>query len=136
VKALLVAVLALACSQTSSASKVADRFVDYYFVEIDQEKALPLTTATARVKLEEELRQVKTVRDSGYVPSQAKASVYYERTYLRQEGTSARAIYDITIKAGSTEDYRHVLVSLSATHGTWRVSSFTIREGKAEKAPP
>lgn len=127
--------LALACSKPTSVAKVADLFVDYYFVEIDQEKALPLTTATARLKLEEELRQVKAVRGGGYAPSQAKATVYYERSYLQEQTTSARAIYDITVKQDREEDYRHVLVSLTREGGAWRVSSFTLREGRTEKGP-
>src|SRR5262249_6392495 len=61
-----------------SAEQVADRFVDLYFVEIDQKRVLPLTTGLARTKIEEELGLVEGIRRN-YQPDQAKPSIFYTR---------------------------------------------------------
>lgn len=123
---------------SNSASDVADRFVDYYFVEIDQDKALPLTTGDARRRIEEELEAVKQIRQDGYGPEKARPHVYYERVSLSTDGDGhrARAVYDITIQHGSDRSRRHALVSLHDQEGgQWRVAFFAVKDGPAPRRP-
>ena len=62
--------LLLICGCTPKTStEVADKFVDLYFVEIDQKKALPLTSGLAHQKIEEELSLVADIRRS-YEPEE------------------------------------------------------------------
>jgi hypothetical protein len=126
-----------ACSgrPANEAVAVAEKFLDLYFVEVDQERALPLTTGLAREVLEKELRDVAAVRAGGADPSQARGRAYYKRTYLKEDpaSASARLVYDLTMEYGERADktQRHVLLSLRREEGQWRVSSFTVREGHA-----
>lgn len=131
----------LGCSRgapRNEAEAVARRFVDLYFVEIDQEKALPLTTGPARAALEKELLEVRQVRQGGYRPEEAKATVYYEQAYLRvdEKAGSARAIYDLDIEAGPQKVERHVLLTLhNQDGGSWRVATYTLKDGPAQRGP-
>ena len=43
-------------------ASVADKFVDRYYVESDQDSALPLTTGVATLRLEEELKLTAEAR--------------------------------------------------------------------------
>ncbi len=58
----LLLLLLLAGCTPKSAAAVSDRFVDLYFVEIDQKRALELCTGLARSKIEEELSLVAQIR--------------------------------------------------------------------------
>jgi hypothetical protein len=128
--------LIVACGRGASNTPgaVADRFLDLYLIEIDQARALPLTTGPARQRIEEELEAVKAIRGAGYTPSAAKPAVYYERASLLREPAAgtARAVYDIRIRQGDTESRRHVLLSLhNRDAGQWKVASFVVQEGPA-----
>jgi hypothetical protein len=138
----VLAVVLLGCGRdrapANTPDSVAERFMDWYFVEIDQEKALPLTTGSARATLERELADVKSIRGQGYSAQAAKGKVYYKRTYRRldEAAGSARMIFDVTVELGRDRTLRHVLLSLHAQEGgQWRVASFTLREGAAPGAP-
>jgi hypothetical protein len=121
----------------NQAVAVAERFLDLYFVEIDQEKALPLTVGLAHEALEKELRDVAGVRAGGYSPADATGKAYYQRTYLKEDASAgtARLIYNLTMEYGRERDttQRHVLLSLRKDEGRWKVASFIVREGPASR---
>lgn len=135
----LAALLAAGCSKDAPANEpgdVAERFLDLYLLEVDQERALSLTTGVAHKRLEDELAEVAGIRATGYTPSAAKARIYYKRTMLREDGKSgrARAVYDLTIKHSGGETQRHVLLSLTnRDNGRWRVASFTFVDGPSQR---
>jgi hypothetical protein len=135
VKPALALLLLLVGCAPKSAEAVADKFVDLYFVEIDQQRALPLTTGLARTKLEEELGLVEKIRHN-YEPEQAKPSIYYVRKSARVEGERAQLTYDLTIKQGRDETPRSALISVEHVDGAWKVGNFIVREGHAPAAPP
>ncbi|MEK6607655.1 MAG: hypothetical protein AABZ30_08345 [Myxococcota bacterium] len=133
----VLALAALLCGCRGEAESVADRFVSYYFVEISQDKALPLASGVAREKLREELRLVASVRRGGYTPSQARGSVSVSRGRSRVEGDHVRVEYDLIIGAGEAESRRHVLVVVRregasprprGRAGGWRVSNFQVTD--------
>lgn len=130
----ILALLLLCGCQPKSAEAVADKFVDLYFVEIDQQRALALTTGLARTKLEEELGLVEKIRHD-YEPEQAKPSIFYVRKSARVDGERAQLTYDITIKQGRDETRRSALVSAEHVGGAWKVGNFIVREGHAPEAP-
>jgi hypothetical protein len=119
-----------------SPEAVADKFVDFYFVEIDQKRALPLTSGLARSKIEEELSLVADIRRT-YEPEQAsKPSVFYQRRTLLMQGDHARVSYDITVRQGRDQTTRNALVSLERTGGKWTVGNFIVSEGHLPAPPP
>jgi hypothetical protein len=131
--------LLVACSRgDGGAAGVADRFVDLYFIEIDQARALPLTTGSAQRRLQEEIAQVAGVRGAGHTADAAKPRVFYERTMFEEQTAAgtARAVYDIRIDQGAQEDRRHVLVSLTRRDPDgWKVAAFVLEEGPAARVP-
>jgi hypothetical protein len=133
--AVLLSLSFLCACQPKTPEAVADKFVDLYFVEIDQQRALALSSGLARTKLEEELGLVEKIRHN-YVPDQAKPSIYYVRRSSQLLGDHARFSYDLTIKQGRDESQRNVLLSLEQVDGAWRVGNFIVKEGYAPTAPP
>ena len=114
---------------------VADRFVDLYFVEIDQKRALEVTTGLGRSKLEEELSLVSKIRET-VDPDQAKPSIFYKRKSASIDGEHGRATYDITIRQGRDETRRSALISLEKVGPDWKVANFITREGWLTEKPP
>jgi hypothetical protein len=113
---------------------VADRFVDLYFVEIDQRRVLPLTSGLARSKIEEELGLVEKVRQT-YDPAQAKPTISYARRSEQVAGDHARVSYDITIRQGRDETRRNALISAERIDGVWTVANFIVHEGYLPPRP-
>jgi hypothetical protein len=114
-----------ACSPLKSAAGVADRFVDKYYVESDQQSALPLASGVALLRLQSELQLVGGSR-RGIAQGSHAASVFYSRTALSADATSARADYALTIRPqGGPEILRDAHLELAAQpDGTWRVIRF------------
>jgi hypothetical protein len=113
---------------------VADKFVDLYFVEIDQTRALAYATGLAHAKLEEELSLVAKIRQT-VDPEQSKPSIFYSRKDASVDGDHARATYDLTIRQDRDETRRSALISLERVGDQWKVANFIVREGWAAERP-
>ena len=109
------------------AGSVADRFVDKYYVESDQDRALPLTTGVAAMRLRDELKLTDEARrgQSGIPLRQVR--VYYSRKALQGDGDGRTADYELDIRPqGGGELQRHAHLRLSREpDGTWRVADFS-----------
>src|SRR5260221_11745647 len=81
------AALLLACGSMTDPARVADKFVDKYYVESDQNTALPLTTGVAQMRLKEELALTAEARreQSGMQLRQVRG--YYSRKSFTAERT-------------------------------------------------
>ena len=116
-----------ACGGMKSPSSVADRFVDRYYVESDQEKALPLTAGFARLKLGEELRLTAEARRGGGPGMQIRpVRVYYTRKSLGGEGAARSAEYELDIRpqGGGALQRAARLELAQEADGSWRVTRF------------
>lgn len=133
-KWLLACALAFCACAPKSANDVADRFVDLYFVEIDQKRALDLTSGLAKSKLEEELSLVEKIRQT-YEPEQAKPSIFYKRKSSEVSGDHGRMTYDLTIRQGRDETQRSALISVEKVGDRWYVANFIVREGHLPERP-
>jgi hypothetical protein len=131
---ILVALLLVTACTPRSASQVADKFVDLYFVEIDQKRALPLSSGLAHQKIEEELSLVADIRRT-YEPEQAKPSIFYTRQSQMESGDHARFTYDLTIRQGRDETHRNALISVERIDGKWTVANFIVQEGHLPERP-
>jgi hypothetical protein len=127
-RTIFLAAMLLGGCAPKSAEQVAGRFVDLYFVEIDQKRALELSSGLARTKLEEELSLVEKIRAT-YEPDQAKPSIFYTRREAQVEGDHARMSYDLTIRQGRDETKRSALISVEKIGDKWTVGNFMVREG-------
>lgn len=129
----LAMVLASGCTPKTP-EQVADKFVDLYFVEIDQRRALPLTSGLAHSKLEEELSLVEKVRRE-MTPDQVKPTIHYTRRSAETSGEHARVTYDVTVQVGRDETKRNALISVELADGKWTVGNFIVREGHLLEKP-
>jgi hypothetical protein len=122
----VLATILLACGSLTNPGGVADRFVDKYYVESDQQAALPLTDGVARLRLQSELLLVGASR-RGIAPGSHAAKVFYNRKALAAEASSATADYALTIKPqGGSDLLRDAHVELQRQpDGTWRVVRFS-----------
>lgn len=115
----------LSCGGARTPSGAADRFVDKYYVESDQQAALGLSEGMARLRLEDELRLVGASR-RGIAPGSHTAKVYYDRKRLDGQGGTRTAEYALHIKPqGGTPIEKEAHLELrQQADGTWRVSRF------------
>ncbi|HEY6908637.1 MAG TPA: hypothetical protein VI356_04650 [Myxococcales bacterium] len=118
---------AAACGGMKSPGSVADKFVDHYYVEADQDSALPLTTGIATMRLEDELKLTKEARQGNPGMTLRQVRVYYKRKALSGQGPSREADYELDIRpqgGGNLERGAHLTLS-QQPDGTWRVSNFS-----------
>jgi hypothetical protein len=123
-------VLALAlaaCGGMKDAASVADKFVDRYYVESDQDGALPLTTGIAAMRLREELDLTREARQGNAGMPLRQVRVYYTRKALTGDEAERVADYELDIRPqGGGSLQRGAQVTLSRQQdGTWRVSRFS-----------
>lgn len=117
----------ISCAKDSSTPKgVSEKFIEEYFVYIEQEKALPLTMGLAKMKIEEQLKEVKKVRKTGENLGFMLADV--EFTFVKEmsvrEGIKGFE-YELNIQSNDFSQKRNVLISVSKKNGKWLVSNFT-----------
>lgn len=125
------------CRRKSAAERVSDRFVDLYYVEINQRAALDITAGRAHDELAQQLIEVGHVRGAAAGAGEGeRPRTYYERVSHRTDGDVAIFVYDLTTKMGrSAGVHRHATIGLAKRDGRWRVIWFGENEGKAPRAP-
>jgi hypothetical protein len=124
---LVVALVLIGCGGMKDAASVADKFVDRYYVESDQDGALPLTVGVASMRLKDELDLTRQSRQGNPGMQLRPVRVYYRRTALTGDGGEREADYELDIRpqgGGEMQRGAH-LVLLRQQDGTWRVSRFS-----------
>ena len=123
----LALLLLAACGGMKDAGSVADKFVDRYYVESDQQSALPLTTGVASMRLKDELKLTREGRQGNPGMQLRPVRVYYSRKSLAGDGPAREADYELDIRPqGGGDLQRGAHLSLRREpDGTWRVASFS-----------
>jgi hypothetical protein len=114
------------------AGSVADKFVDRYYVESDQDAALPLTIGVASLRLKDELNLTREARMGNAGMQLRPVRVYYTRKGLVGDDHELVANYELDIRPqGGGTLQRGAKVTLSRQQdGTWRVSRFSESQPK------
>jgi hypothetical protein len=126
-KVFLIAAAALACGGMKDPASVGDKFVDKYYVESDQDGALPYTTGIASMHLKEELALAAEARRGGSGMPLRQVRVYYSRKPLTGEGASREVDYELDIRpqgGGELQRLAHLKIA-QQPDGTWRVTDFS-----------
>jgi len=112
-----------ACSKESAAQKVADQFIEAYYVQLSVKDALPMTEGLAKEKLEGQLKLM--VGDGGPDPSADKPRVTY--SLVKHESPSADAAVFVYSVKTHMEDLggRTVFVKLRHDGNQWIITQFT-----------
>ena len=122
---IVVAFVLAGCSRGNTPEGVAERFVEAYYVQIDQMQALEFAAALAREKLQQELQLVAQARRGGGV-EQARPKVQYTRTHTRPEGRQVFFIYDLTIQPTQFSPIlQQVLITTEQLGEQWKVINFS-----------
>jgi transposase len=118
------AIAILGCSRSNSAQGVADRFVQTYYVQIDQAQALEFTTGLARERLRQELQQVASLRRGGSL-EQARPKVSYTLARTQSEGRQVLLVYDLTITPPQVKPIlKKILIIMEQLGEQWKVINF------------
>jgi transposase len=122
--ALCVAIAILGCSRSDSAQGVADRFVQAYYVQIDQAQALEFTIGLARERLQQELQRVASLR-RGSSLEQARPKVSYTLARTQAEGQQVLVVYDLTITPPQVKPILKKILIITELFGEqWKVINF------------
>jgi len=124
---LALALALLGCGGMKDAGSVADKFVDKYYVESDQDSALPLTTGIATLRLRDELKLTREARQGNPGMPLRPVRVYYKRTALTGSDGAREADYELDIRpqgGGDLQRGAHLVLERQQD-GTWRVSRFS-----------
>ncbi len=123
---LLLCGLACACGRgRANPGTVADRFVDKYYVESDQQGALEYAGGVAALKLRDELKLAAEGRRPGMDMVSRQIRVYYRREALSGEGDLRRADYHLDIRPqGGGVLKREAHLELQRGPDGWRVMRF------------
>jgi hypothetical protein len=117
------------CRGMKDPASVADNFVDKYYVESDQDRALQFTTGIATMRLKDELKLTAEARGGrGTAGMQVRPErVYYKRGKVAGSGQKRSADYDLDIRpqgGGDLQRSAHVDL-VQEQDGSWRVSNFS-----------
>ena len=118
--------LVAACGGMKDPGSVADKFVDRYYVESDQQGALLFTAGVATLQLEDELRLSAEGRRPGNPFPSRQVRVYYTRSSLGGANAERTADYKLDIRpqgGGDLQREAHLTLARQAD-GTWRVVRF------------
>jgi hypothetical protein len=118
--------LLAACGGMKDPGSVADKFVDRYYVESDQQGAMTFASGVAALRLKDELRLSAEARAPGSQYPSRQVRVYYTRTALAGNGAERIADYklDIRPQGGGTLEREAHLTLAREQDGTWRVVRF------------
>jgi hypothetical protein len=117
----------LACGGPKDPASVADKFVDRYYVESDQDGALPLTTGVASMRLKDELKLTREARLGNAGMQLRPVRVYYTRKSLTGGESEREADYELDIRpqgGGSMQRGAHLTLARQQD-GTWKVTRFS-----------
>ena len=126
-ESLVLALVLAACGGMRDAGSVADKFVDRYYVESDQDSALPLTTGVASLRLQDELKLTREARMGNPGMQLRPVRVYYKRTSLTGGDREREAEYELDIRpqGGGKLQRGARLTLVRQEDGTWRISRFS-----------
>ena len=115
----------MGCSRSDSAEGVADQFVQAYYVQIDQARALEFTTGLAHQRLQDELQRVLQLR-GGRSLELARPKVAYALSRAQAEGRQVLLVYDLTVSPPQVAPIlKKILIITEQLGERWKVINFT-----------
>jgi hypothetical protein len=122
---LLIGVAVVGCSRDNTPEGVANRFMQAYYVQIDQGEALEFAGALARERLQQELGAVTPLRRGGNFAA-ARPEVQYTLFRTQPEGRQVLLYYDLTIAPAQVPPMlKKVLIITEQLDEQWKVINFT-----------
>ncbi|VUZ85536.1 hypothetical protein MELA_01921 [Candidatus Methylomirabilis lanthanidiphila] len=125
------------CGEGGGASqKVAEQFIDRYYVQANPAEATALATDDMAQKIEEQfalLAKVVPVKNSGSHKASFTMKESSTRSWTRPQLGYAHYIYEVEIAAKGAEPvYKSVVLAVKHIDGAWRITGF---DEKSESGP-
>jgi hypothetical protein len=122
----LVALLASACKGERSPQDVAERFLDKYYLEIDQPAALLLTVGPASGRIQAEIADLEAARRQGLETMPSRPRMYYSKLAERPAAAAdeRELEYDLSIDSQGVKLHKRVDLRLKEDGGHWRIYNF------------
>lgn len=127
--ALLLCALALwasACRSGRSPQDVAERFLDKYYLEVDQPAALRLAVGPAAGRIQAEIADLAAARGQGLEASPNRPRMYYRK--LKEQPATAggerELEYDLSIDSQGVKLHKRVDLRLKEDGGAWKIYNF------------
>ena len=117
----------ISCGPKNVPEEVAEDFLFRYFIELNQQGALELSTGLAADKLKKEIQLLQSVRREPDLDlSKHKPFIDYKRVNLqKQQDGSLTFYYEVTIeKRDGVKLKREVVLSTIDVEGQWKVKNF------------
>jgi hypothetical protein len=123
---LLLAFVATGCWSDRSPRDVAHRFLDKYYLEIDQQAALQLCVGSASGRIKAEIADLDAARREGLDASPSHPRMYYRQ--LADQPVTApgerEQQYDLTIDSQGVMLHKRIDLVLKEDGGRWRIANF------------
>jgi len=125
VASLCIAIAIMGCSRSNNAQRVADQFMQAYYVQIDQARALEFSHGLAHERLRQELQQVAPLRRGSSI-EQARPQASYTLARTQPDGQHVLFVYDLTITPSQAKPIlKKVLIIAEPLGEQWKVINFT-----------
>jgi hypothetical protein len=122
---LVIAFAVASCARQNSPESTGDRFVEAYYVQIDQAQAAEFAAGLARERLQAELQKVMQLRRHDTL-AQARPQVSYALARAQPEGRQVLLTYDLTIRPSQVAPIlKKILLIMEPVGEQWKVVNFT-----------
>lgn len=120
----MIFVASAGCGKANDPDKIAERFVDAYYIEYDFNRAMEMARGPAMTRLKEEKKLVDDAREKVALAA-SKAQVYYSPPERRAVGDDlVHYTFALDIKHGSNQIARTAVIMVGRDAGGWKVISF------------
>lgn len=127
-RAVVIAVLAAACSRDRSARATADYFVDKYYIEIDHAAALEVADGPVADRIKSERVLVVAAQRQGVGSTQVLPRVYYSVKSDQPIGETRRLVYALSVDSGGHRFRKEVTLLVAHRDGGYRVTGWSEAE--------
>jgi len=115
-------VFILSCNSKSEPENISDKFVNFYYREMNQNKAIELSIMTAKDKLEKEIQLLKS-RNNQFINEVPKVSLIKEDIQIKDD--IGLITYKLIIQPKNFKTFeKKAFISLYKENNTWKVSNF------------
>jgi hypothetical protein len=113
------------CSASSSPTRAARKFLDKYYVELDQKAALEVATGSAERKVRDEIQSLREARGAG-MEAPPHPRVFY-KALSSKPGPNDRQReedYQLSIDGFGVKLQKRIRLIVEDVGGAWKVSEF------------
>jgi hypothetical protein len=115
-------VFLVSCSSENEPDNISDKFVKLYYQQMNQNKALELSTMKAKEKLEKEIELLKS-RNSQFINEIPKISIKKEDIQIKDD--IGLITYKLTIQPKNIKSFeKTTFISLYKENNNWKISNF------------